>query len=112
MWKQEGEVLLGSPIGATVAFLLLQHKRELGVKQVTDVTIFRDGDEDDGAVPLVHLLFGIYDVPEPVNPGEEVNRDINLRQERLRKEKKDVARMHEFRLDSAGNVQLDSRVVV
>jgi hypothetical protein len=100
-------VLLGSPIGATVALMLLQHKRELGVKQVTDVTIF-DGEEDDGGVPLVHLLFGIYDVPEPVNPGEEVNRGMNLRQERVQKKKKDAVRMHEFRLDCAGTVQLDS----
>jgi hypothetical protein len=110
MWEQDGEMLLGSPIGATVAFLSLQHKRELGTKHVTDVTIFRNGDEDDGEVPLVHLLFGIYDVPEPVTYVGSFG-GVSIRHEQVRNDEKEFTRMHEFRLERREKVRFDSRVV-
>lgn len=51
----------GSPIGATVGFLLLQHEVTLGDKQVLDITIFRDVSEVEQA--SVMLLFAIEDIP-------------------------------------------------
>lgn len=38
------KVLLGSPIGATITYLLLQHKAELGIKRITEIIIFKDDD--------------------------------------------------------------------
>jgi hypothetical protein len=57
----------GSPLGGTLAFLLAQHKKELGIKHVTDVTIFRDNDlriEE----PMMYLLYTIKDVRTPMTP--------------------------------------------
>ncbi|KAH7070648.1 hypothetical protein BKA63DRAFT_393228, partial [Paraphoma chrysanthemicola] len=57
MWEREAEYLLGSPIGATIAFMLIQHKVELGRKHVTDITaFFAPGNQ-------VQLIFKITDVP-------------------------------------------------
>ena len=53
----------GSPLGGTLAFLLTQHKKDLGHKHVTDVTIFRDNDAHE--LPSIYLLFTIKDVPDP-----------------------------------------------
>lgn len=65
MWEEEGEALLGSPLGAIVAYLLVQHKENLGRKHVTEITIFREDDvigEQQDMVE-VNLLFWIKDVP-------------------------------------------------
>lgn len=51
--------ILGSPIGATLAFMLLQHKAELGVKRVSEIVIFCSEQ-----VVEVELVFTIVDVEE------------------------------------------------
>ncbi|RMZ69880.1 WD domain-containing [Pyrenophora seminiperda CCB06] len=61
MWEDAGEALLGSPIGTTLAFLLAQHKAELGIKHVTDITIFRENYPPETS-PAIHILFRIEDV--------------------------------------------------
>jgi hypothetical protein len=68
---------LGSLIGATIAFLLLQHKHELGAKHITGVNVFRDGDFDGGSRPWVTMLFTVKDM-SPVDE-EEVTRELQLR---------------------------------
>lgn len=39
--SKEFNMLLGSPVGMTLAYMILQHKAELGVKHMTDVTVPR-----------------------------------------------------------------------
>lgn len=88
--------LLGSPIGLTIAHILLQHKPELGIKHITEIVIFqqdevaqREGANDESDPPddeedpedeemddedeeevVVHLLFKIEDVPPPKEDEE------------------------------------------
>ncbi|KAH6875069.1 hypothetical protein BKA58DRAFT_281314, partial [Alternaria rosae] len=57
--------LLGTPVGANKAFMLVQHKAELGLKHIPSITIFRDATnparpEDNR--PEYQLLFRIEDV--------------------------------------------------
>ncbi|KZM22752.1 hypothetical protein ST47_g6100 [Ascochyta rabiei] len=66
MDSEDAEALLGSPIGSTIAHLLLQHKTALGVKNFEAIHVFRDNFPEDtsaGAIPEVQLLFRILDVP-------------------------------------------------
>lgn len=66
--SEEGKALIGSPIGATIAHMLLAHKAELGIKHISRVTIvtnegkerprFRERPRKD-----LHIFFGIEDVP-------------------------------------------------
>lgn len=58
---------IGSPIGATIAFMLVQHKAELGTKHITPITIFRDSHEGlrEGLLPQVQPVFAIENVPVP-----------------------------------------------
>ncbi|KAH9863562.1 hypothetical protein J1614_009494 [Plenodomus biglobosus] len=68
-WQSgEAAVLIGSPIGATLAYMLIQHKLELGIKQITQVVIFRENMADDN--PEIQLLFKIGDVPKPIGEVE------------------------------------------
>lgn len=53
----------------SLLYLLLRYKRELGVKSIESVTIFRD-DYDEDKDPEVQLLFRIRNVPSP--PDEVV----------------------------------------
>ncbi|KAH6858617.1 hypothetical protein B0T12DRAFT_163164 [Alternaria alternata] len=64
MPSEEALVLLGSPIGSTVAFFLIQHKEELGLKHVSSITIFRDLKTEPDHNAEVQLLFHIDDVPQ------------------------------------------------
>lgn len=41
----EGQALLGSPNGSGVAYMLIQHKQELGHKTIEKITVFRQGNE-------------------------------------------------------------------
>ncbi|KAF2787673.1 hypothetical protein K505DRAFT_342750 [Melanomma pulvis-pyrius CBS 109.77] len=54
--SKEGQALLGTPNGRGVAFLLIQHKRQLGHKVVDGVTVFIEG------LTTPSLLFYIRDV--------------------------------------------------
>ncbi|KAF1851022.1 uncharacterized protein K460DRAFT_271378 [Cucurbitaria berberidis CBS 394.84] len=60
----EGKAILGSPVGATIAYFLTQHKAQLGFKVVTKVTIVCD--EGEGPNPDPHLFFHIEDSLPPV----------------------------------------------
>ena len=62
--ETEAKALLGTPNGSGIAWLLIQHKRQLGWKMVDSVTLFwKDGHEGDlGSNPS--LLFRIKDVED------------------------------------------------
>jgi hypothetical protein len=62
-------VLLGTPIGATLGHMLLQHKKELGRKRVAEVVVFKDEVKSKYDSPAVQIVFKIEDVP-PTEPGE------------------------------------------
>ncbi|KAI8933928.1 hypothetical protein NX059_009621 [Plenodomus lindquistii] len=55
--------LIGSPLGATLAYMLIQHKAELGIKAVTEIVIFREDSDDE--FPELQLLFKIAEVQHP-----------------------------------------------
>ena len=38
--SEDASILLGSPIGTIVAFFLVQHKQELGLKHVSSIALF------------------------------------------------------------------------
>jgi hypothetical protein len=66
--SDEGKALIGSPIGATVAHLLIGHKAELGIKHISRVVVvtnevpkkpkFGERPRND-----LHMFFEIVDVP-------------------------------------------------
>ena len=58
----EGHALLGSPNGAAFAYFLMQHKKELGHKTITKVTVFRAETDDDSAFVDPHLVFHVGDM--------------------------------------------------
>ncbi|KAH9880953.1 hypothetical protein IAQ61_001247 [Plenodomus lingam] len=58
----------GSPIGATLAFMLIQHKAEIGIKHVTDIVIFSTKLGAEGFVQ-VHMVFKVADVDNPFDVG-------------------------------------------
>lgn len=60
----EGHALVGSPNGAAFAYFLMQHKKELGLKTITHVTVFRAETDDDSAFVDPHLMFRVGDVQE------------------------------------------------
>jgi len=49
----EGQALLGTPNGSSVAYLLIQHKQELGHKTVDKITVFR---KDRELMLLFHIV--------------------------------------------------------
>jgi hypothetical protein len=53
--SEEGRALLGTPNGSGVAFMLIQHKEQLGRKKIGKVTVFRK-------VRAVMILFHVIDV--------------------------------------------------
>jgi hypothetical protein len=55
-------------MGATIAYILIQHKAELGIKHVTEITIFRDDGPETVGVD-VQMIFKIKDVPNPGDVG-------------------------------------------
>jgi hypothetical protein len=60
---------IGSPNGAAFANFLMQHKKELGYKTISDVTITRPENDDDNDFVDATLVFHVADVPEPpANP--------------------------------------------
>ena len=91
---------LGSPLGRTLAFLLFQHKAELGTKHVTEIVIFRDN-FPKGTMPSVQMLFKIKDVPEPAAAvGAESARALRLRSSLLDDGLKNKVHLHKLFWDS------------
>lgn len=67
---------LGSPIGATIGFLLIQHKEELGNRYVIGVRVLRNDQVEGDTHEEVDLVFHIEEVPpekeitdEPMDVG-------------------------------------------
>jgi hypothetical protein len=67
MATDEGKALLSSPNGAGVAYLLFTHKRHLGRKTISKVTVFADNGKKQPRPPS--LVYHIVDAPPP--EGEE-----------------------------------------
>ncbi|KAJ4308566.1 hypothetical protein N0V94_009305 [Neodidymelliopsis sp. IMI 364377] len=68
MDSDEWAALVGSPIGASIAALLFQHKAELGLKYVPKVTVVYDSNPEKTRDrkrfrPWLHMVFHIEDVP-------------------------------------------------
>ncbi|CAN9216217.1 unnamed protein product [Alternaria alternata] len=61
----QGHALLGSPNGATFAYLLMQHKAQLGQKTITKITVFRPETDDDLSFVDASLCFHVADGPQP-----------------------------------------------
>lgn len=121
MPSEEALVLLGSPIGSTVAFFLVQHKAELGLKHVTSITIFRDYEATPGIQPEVQLLFRIDDVSEEDTLPEDTEMlDEGTTRAATRKRVKredsvlelhlghDISRVHKMSMNSWGETVLHS----
>ncbi|KAJ8110057.1 hypothetical protein OPT61_g6997 [Boeremia exigua] len=77
--SEQGLALLGSPIGATIGYLLMQHKKELGDKYVAGVRILRNDDQANDADRGADLVFDIVDMPPeeliPDAPDQEHPQD-------------------------------------
>lgn len=73
---EEGKALIGSPIGATIAHMLLSHKAELGIKHITKVTICTG----DNPFKEMHIFFTIADVKD--DKGSRVERRDSQHQEK------------------------------
>jgi len=67
MTTDEGKALLSSPNGAGVAYLLFTHKRQLGRKTISKVTVFADDGKKQPRPPS--LVYHVVDAP-PLE-GEE-----------------------------------------
>ncbi|CAE7012111.1 hypothetical protein P3342_003555 [Pyrenophora teres f. teres] len=96
--------LIGSPIGATAAHMLVAHKADLGVKWITKVNIVKNNPSPRKNRRIgadMHMFFTIEDVPQddisdPDSPGA-VKRSV----ERVlggKSDKKDIARVHTVRV--------------
>ncbi|KAF2798547.1 hypothetical protein K505DRAFT_357393 [Melanomma pulvis-pyrius CBS 109.77] len=66
---QPGKAILGTPNGSGVAFLLFEHKRQLGHKYVDRVTIYHEIDPGDYSV-WPSVLFYIKDVVPGITAQE------------------------------------------
>lgn len=76
----EGQALIGSPLGATAAHLLVGHKAELGIKWISRVEVFTNDKRPNGIVPKfkeMHIFFHVEDVPgdKVVDPEKEEDED-------------------------------------
>jgi hypothetical protein len=122
MPSEEALVLLGSPIGTTVAFFLIQYKEELGLKHVSSITIFRDFEARPELEPEIQLLFRIDDVAEDERLPEDTemldkdtSRVVTWRRRVERNDSmldldlgRSVSRVHEMSVDERGKTVLYS----
>jgi hypothetical protein len=95
--------------------MLLQHKKELGLKHVTEVLVFRDELKMIADQPAVQIVFRIEDVPpqEPERPGKpgekpveempdvQAHGGVSVRHIEKRDDGHSMLHVHEFRLRSA-----------
>jgi hypothetical protein len=105
----EGQALLASPIGRTIAYFLMQHKAELGIKIVIKVTVVKgedepgddldltddddDDDEDSLKEPvLAHKFFHIENAPPPTEDKEMVDARDAAPPSQVKKREEIVAR--------------------
>jgi hypothetical protein len=77
----EGQALIGLPIGATIAHMLIGHKAELGVKWINKVSVFNYDANPDGSKPTlreVNIFFHVEDVPQIEIEGPEKDKGEDL----------------------------------
>jgi hypothetical protein len=102
----------------TLAYMILQHKAELGVKHMTDVTVFRDsaayvGHEE--AKAKVMMLWTIEDLERVEDPqGEKEDEEmmdarLGVRRVKTERVERGFTRVHEFRMRD-GRVERESVV--
>ncbi|KAH5710570.1 hypothetical protein HBI20_177700 [Parastagonospora nodorum] len=105
--SSEFNMLLGSPVGMTLAYMILQHKAELGVKHMTDVTVFRDSAAYAGheaAKAKVMMVWTIKDVERVEDPqGEREDEEmtdarLGVRGFKTGRGERGFTRVHEFRM--------------
>ncbi|KAF3043373.1 hypothetical protein E8E12_001895 [Didymella heteroderae] len=106
MHTDEAEAILGSPVGATIAHLLLQHKSTFGVKNFGGITIFRDN-YPEKYLPEIHLLFKIIDVPF----DEQIDSDVEMPDADDVKAKR-MEPVQEIFKDNGKSILREQRVVV
>jgi hypothetical protein len=103
-------IMLGSPLGSTLAHMLFQHKKELGVKHVTEVTVFRTEDTEEAALPypVVELVYRVVDVPEPDEEVRDIQRHggVQVRSIGRREAANGMLHVYEYRVSRDGRVQL------
>lgn len=87
---------LGSPLGSTIAFILAQHKAELGTKYVSKMTIFKDNGPEDMSQAWTMLLFKIEDVPTqgPAGVIGHVDSAVRIRDQAQHVGLENVIRVH------------------
>ncbi|KAK3078934.1 hypothetical protein LTS18_006252, partial [Coniosporium uncinatum] len=71
--SEEGKALLGTPNGRGVAWLLVQHRRQLGRKTVAGVRVWVDGtcvEEMDMELCRPNMVFYVRDVVEDGGEGD------------------------------------------
>jgi hypothetical protein len=69
MTTAEGKAILSSPNGAGVAYLLFTHKRHLGRKTISKVTVFADDGKKQPRPPS--LIYHVVDAPPMESEGEK-----------------------------------------
>ncbi|KAH7388645.1 hypothetical protein BKA66DRAFT_511037 [Pyrenochaeta sp. MPI-SDFR-AT-0127] len=113
----EGKALIGSPIGASIAHMLIQHKAELGIKHITKVTVITNDVPPETRFkvtprPYLHIFFHIEDVPADKvtddESGEKMELDLAIAPKlepdyetkiiRALDKAKDILRVHTLRL--------------
>ena len=98
---QKLAVNTGSPLGATLGFLLVQHEADLGNKRVTSATVFRD----DHAVETkldIQVLFNIEDFMPSEHKDIEIpaaTLDFDIQ---VRSESKNKVRVHQVTYERGG----------
>ncbi|KAF2832775.1 hypothetical protein CC86DRAFT_414318, partial [Ophiobolus disseminans] len=104
--SEEGQALVGSPIGATAAHVLSGHKEELGIEHVTKVTVLTNDYNVGFLEPKrkeLHMFFTIEDAPGGEGGAgrkrRAVREDRAVREETsVRNEGKNVVHEHVFRV--------------
>jgi hypothetical protein len=79
-------------LGGSLAYLLAQHKAELGTKYVTEIVIFRDNYPQD-VHPCIQILFRIKDVPDP---DVDLSQDLQIRSSVLEEGLENRIRVHKI----------------
>jgi hypothetical protein len=64
--------VIGSPNGLAVGYFLLQHKRQLGIKNIWNVVVFGG---DGVAKDDVNLMFYVDPTPPPEEEIPEISKD-------------------------------------
>ncbi|KAJ5474130.1 hypothetical protein N7475_003696 [Penicillium sp. IBT 31633x] len=64
---KKGLALLGTPNGIGVAYFLIQHKKQLGVRAPFQVTVWSTPSLIEGEEDYFHILFYIGKVKKPTN---------------------------------------------